>query len=144
MATPADPPDQPKPCKLILASPGWLTRLQYPGEPVTGFSDTEYVVIQLGLYSEALKNKEDSAWKWADGALAMFLAMEPKQRRELRRDAEVRRAAYSLIKRPAPQGLSKAGRTGYCNMFRTVRRLLPPLTKDERRALRRALKKLRC
>jgi hypothetical protein len=136
-------PAKPKPCTFLLASPAWLDRVGYPDVPAM-VPEAAYVSIQLDLADQAARLDPDDVWRWSDGALAALRGLDKPARRAFERDPAARAAAYAVVDRPAPAGLTVAGRHGYCDLYAAVKTLFPPRTASERKSLTRARRPLRC
>jgi hypothetical protein len=130
-------------CTFLLAEPAWLVRVGYPEEPAP-VPEEEYIEIQLDLARTALTAEPDDVWRWADGALAAFRGLDATKRRKHQRDPRIRSAAYLVLERPAPDGLSAEGKRGYCLLYRSIETLFPPRAAKERRSLSTAKRGLGC
>jgi len=139
----AQVPEKPDACTFLLADQAWLVRVGYPEEPGL-VPDAEYVTIQLDLAQQAAAVDPDWVVRWIDGALLAYRALDAKQQRALARDPRMRAGAYTVIDRPAPDGMSDIGRRGYCDLYASVQKLFPPRTAKEKSSLKRARRSLSC
>lgn len=136
-------PAKPVACTFLLASQAWLDRVGYPDVPAF-VPEEEYIPIQLELAHEAASLDPDRVARWLDGALAAFRGLDKKARRKFERDPQLRVAAYALVDRPAPDGLSDIGKRAYCRLYDFIKSTFPPRTAKQRQSLASARRALTC
>lgn len=131
--------EDPPPCRLVLSKPEYASiKLEFAGG-VGMLTDAEYVVEHLRLSELAARKGEAGlASKWSGSAFATFVALPAKEKQAMKQDPRIRSAAYDLVSKDPPDGLSDVGRRGYCDMYRRIGEWLPPKTKEERALLKRA------
>jgi len=136
--------EDPPPCRVVLSKPEYASvKLEIAGA-VGMLSDAEYVIEHLRLSElAARKGDVDMASKWSGSAFAQFSAIPAKEKQALKQDPRLHRAAYDLVSKDPPDGLSDLGRRGYCDMYRRIGEWFPPKTKDERDRLRRVSQRCR-